>query len=189
MLQPGGRAPAPAELATVQAFINSHYDLEHDHGAELLASPPALHSWLTRHDLLRAGAAADAADLLRALELRESLRELARANGGPAPAPALHTLNRLADGASVELRFSAAGPRFALSADSGAAGAVGLLLAITARAMIEGTWGRLKICPADACGWAFYDHSRNQTGRWCSMSVCGGRAKARSHYRRRRATA
>jgi predicted RNA-binding Zn ribbon-like protein len=52
--------------------------------------------------------------------------------------------------------------------------------------MLDGTWDRLKACPGHDCGWAFYDHSRNQTGRWCSMSVCGGRAKARAHYHRRR---
>jgi predicted RNA-binding Zn ribbon-like protein len=66
-------------------------------------------------------------------------------------------------------------------------GALGVVLAITARAMVDGSWSRLKVCPGEDCGWAFYDHSRNQTGRWCSMSVCGGRAKARAHYRRRRA--
>jgi predicted RNA-binding Zn ribbon-like protein len=35
----------------------------------------------------------------------------------------------------------------------------------------------------------FFDNSRNQSGRWCSMSVCGGREKAKTHYRRRRALA
>jgi predicted RNA-binding Zn ribbon-like protein len=61
-----------------------------------------------------------------------------------------------------------------------------VLLAITATAMLDGTWQRLKACPGHECGWAFYDHSRNQTSRWCSMAVCGGRAKARAHYHRRR---
>ncbi len=37
-VQPGGRRPAPSELALVQAFINSHYDLEVNHGAELFAT-------------------------------------------------------------------------------------------------------------------------------------------------------
>lgn len=41
-------------------------------------------------------------------------------------------------------------------------------------------------CPADSCGWAFYDHARNRSRRWCSMAVCGNRTKARS-YRRRHA--
>ncbi len=189
-IQPGGRAPAPGELAIVQAFVNSHYDLDVNHGAELLASPDALGRWLRGHGLLRRGLGPDESDLVRMIELREALRELAGANGNTSsPGSALAALSRLAAGAPVELRFDAGGPRFALAADDGVWGSIGLLLAVTARAMIDGSWARLKVCPGEECGWAFYDHSRNRTGRWCSMAVCGGRAKARSHYRRRQAVA
>jgi predicted RNA-binding Zn ribbon-like protein len=85
----------------------------------------------------------------------------------------------------VEVRLDPEGPRFAPTG-AGVDRALGMLLAITATAMLDGTWQRLKACPGHDCGWAFYDHSRNQTGRWCSMAVCGGRAKARAHYHRRR---
>ena len=44
--------------------------------------------------------------------------------------------------------------------------------------MRDGTWGRLKACAEDGCRWAFYDASRNQSGRWCSMAVCGNRPRA-----------
>jgi hypothetical protein len=40
--QPGGRSPAPGELGLVQAFINTHYDLVDEHGAELLRDAGAL---------------------------------------------------------------------------------------------------------------------------------------------------
>jgi len=43
---------------------------------------------------------------------------------------------------------------------------------------------RVKICPADDCLWAFYDESRNGSRQWCSMAVCGNRAKARAHRAR-----
>jgi predicted RNA-binding Zn ribbon-like protein len=62
---------------------------------------------------------------------------------------------------------------------------IGAVLAGTAQAIADGSWQRLKICPGEDCGWAFFDGSRNLSGRWCSMRVCGGRAKARAHYRRR----
>ena len=39
----------------------------------------------------------------------------------------------------------------------------------------------------EPCGWAFYDRSSNASAIWCSMAVCGGRAKAIAYYRRRRA--
>jgi predicted RNA-binding Zn ribbon-like protein len=182
-VQPGGRAPAPGELALVQAFINSHYDLEEVHGAELLASPAALAHWLGRRGLLSPGSHASRSDLRRALELREALRALAAR--GPSDG-ALKRLNGAARGARLELQFDETGPRFVSADRAGVGGALGVMLAIVAQAMIAGSWSRLKVCPGEDCGWAFYDHSRNQTGRWCSMSVCGGRAKARTHYHRRR---
>jgi predicted RNA-binding Zn ribbon-like protein len=39
-------------------------------------------------------------------------------------------------------------------------------------------------CANDTCGWLFVDTSKNHSRRWCSMSDCGNRAKARRHYAR-----
>ena len=50
--------------------------------------------------------------------------------------------------------------------------------------LTTGDVGRLKRCSGDGCGWLFYDESRVRNRRWCSMSDCGNRAKARRHYRR-----
>ncbi len=44
------------------------------------------------------------------------------------------------------------------------------------------TWSeldRVRLCRADDCGWLFVDASRNRSRRWCDMSDCGNRAKAR----------
>ncbi len=43
-------------------------------------------------------------------------------------------------------------------------------------------------CNGDLCDWLFVDTSRNHMRRWCSMSVCGNRAKVRrfAHRQRRR---
>ena len=165
-IQPGDRAPAPGELALVQSFINSHYDLEVEHGADLFATPDALAAWLRRRGLLGSGESLEAAD--------------ARS----APRHAIAALDGAARGVAVGIRFTGGEPRFVAASGAGLELALGVVLAITARAMIDGSWSRLKVCPGEHCGWAFYDHSRNQSGRWCSMAVCGGRAKARSHYRR-----
>jgi predicted RNA-binding Zn ribbon-like protein len=188
--QPGGRAPAPGGLALVQSFINTHYDLEFEHGADLFATAASLGSWLQRRGLIaEPRPRPDAADLRRAVAIRETLRALARENedrGGPNASAARRRLNEASAGAAVEIRFADAGPRFVPVAAAGVDGAFGVVLALAATAMIDGSWGRLKVCPGEDCGWAFYDHSRNQSGRWCSMAVCGGRAKARAHYWRRR---
>jgi len=192
-VQPGGRPPAPGDLALLQAFVNTHYDLEGEHGAELLATPEGLARWLAGHGLIGAGTARlTARDLDRSLAVREALRTLARVNSGTEPdaaarrGAAIAALNDAAAGAAVELRFAAAGPQFVRSRRGGLDAALGVLLATATRAMLDGSWERLKVCPGDDCGWAFYDHSRNRSGRWCSMSVCGGRAKARTPYRRHR---
>ena len=50
--------------------------------------------------------------------------------------------------------------------------------------MADGTWSRLKACRAGTCRWAFYDHTRNRSGVWCTMDVCGNRTKVRSFRER-----
>ncbi|MFI2367087.1 CGNR zinc finger domain-containing protein [Streptomyces sp. NPDC018833] len=45
---------------------------------------------------------------------------------------------------------------------------------------------RIRACAHDACVLHFFDTSRNGTRRWCSMTLCGNRAKASRHYARTR---
>jgi predicted RNA-binding Zn ribbon-like protein len=186
--QPGGRPPAPGSLALVQSFINTHFDLEHDHGAEVLATSAALARWLGDRGLIARDAKVRDRDLLRALTLRESLRTLAGSQDGDLRAAhqAREQVNRAAAGARIEVQFAPEGPVFVGAREAGVDGAFGALLAVVAQAIGSGSWSRLKICPGHHCGWAFYDYSRNRSGRWCSMAVCGGREKARAHYRRHR---
>jgi predicted RNA-binding Zn ribbon-like protein len=46
---------------------------------------------------------------------------------------------------------------------------------------------RVKECASPTCEWVFLDRSRNRSRRWCDMSDCGNRAKARRFQERRRA--
>jgi predicted RNA-binding Zn ribbon-like protein len=187
-VQPGGRPAAPGRLALVQAYVNSFFDLEGEWGADLFDSPYRLAGWLSTRGLLPAGTSLRDRDRARAIDVREGLRGLAAGNndaGPEAAAASLAEVNRAAAGARVAVLLEADGPRFTATG-TGLDRALGIVLAITGTAMLEGTWQRLKTCPGHHCGWAFYDHSRNQTGRWCSMSVCGGRAKAKTHYQRAR---
>jgi predicted RNA-binding Zn ribbon-like protein len=43
---------------------------------------------------------------------------------------------------------------------------------------------RIRECAADDCGLVFYDESRSNNRRWCSMQRCGNRAKVRTHRAR-----
>jgi predicted RNA-binding Zn ribbon-like protein len=44
--------------------------------------------------------------------------------------------------------------------------------------------GRLRPCANGECHLLLLDRTRAGTARWCSMSVCGNRMKARRHYGR-----
>jgi predicted RNA-binding Zn ribbon-like protein len=184
MAEPGDRAPAPEPLRLVQAFVNT-VDLED--GAETFTDAAALGTWLVRHALLPGGARVAPADLRRALELREALRQLAVAhNALPADiAAATAVVNAAA--ACGRLVPVLAGDRTELAASApGVDGALGALVARVHGAVADGTWLRLKACERGHCRWAFYDHSRNRSGRWCAMAVCGSREKSARAYRRGR---
>jgi predicted RNA-binding Zn ribbon-like protein len=185
--QPGGRAPAPGDLALVQAFVNTHYDLTAERGGEILLDSEALRTWFTARGLIEGRHHLDASHLERARMVREGLRALAFLNNGQRlNNDALDAMHRASAGAGTEIRIERDGARFVPMA-RGIDAAIGALLAITARAMIDGSWLRFKACPGRDCGWAFYDHSRNQSARWCSMKVCGDREKARAYYQRKTA--
>jgi predicted RNA-binding Zn ribbon-like protein len=174
-------------LAVVQAFVNTHYDLTAERGGEIFVDPKALTTWLRPRGLIGGRARLDAQDLARAVAVREGLRALAFANNDQTlDDDALDAMRRASAGAGTEIRIERDGPRF-VTAATGIDAAIGALLAITARAMIDGSWLAFKACPGRGCGWAFYDHSRNQSARWCSMKVCGDREKARAYYQRKTA--
>jgi predicted RNA-binding Zn ribbon-like protein len=184
--QPGGRAPAPGELELIQSFVNSRWDLDRDH-EEQLGTPSNLARWLAERALLEPGTALSDAELRRALEVREGLRALAFVNNGaPADNDAVERLNRALSAPVVRVQFElGASPTFTAQRRD-FDGALASIASIVAVAQIDGRWSRFKACRGAHCGWAFYDHSRNQSGSWCSMSLCGSRAKAREYRRRKR---
>lgn len=44
---------------------------------------------------------------------------------------------------------------------------------------------RIKQCQGNQCGWLFYDSTKNNSRRWCDMSVCGNRSKIKALRKRR----
>jgi predicted RNA-binding Zn ribbon-like protein len=166
--------------------VNTSWDLEH-HAEEQLRSPRGLAAWLAQHGLLEPGTKLTAADLDRALDVRQGLRALLFAhNGVAADGEAIQRLNRALGRSSLGVRFDADAVPELGARGRGLDAALGSLASIIAVAQVEGTWPRLKACPGVHCGWAFYDHSRNQSGSWCSMSICGSRSKVREYRRRQR---
>jgi predicted RNA-binding Zn ribbon-like protein len=46
---------------------------------------------------------------------------------------------------------------------------------------------RIRRCASPSCDWLFLDASKRGNRRWCDMTVCGNRAKARRFYSRKKA--
>jgi predicted RNA-binding Zn ribbon-like protein len=176
---------APGELELVRAFVNT---LDVDRSTEQLDSAAALGDWLSEHRLAPAGVSVSRAQLGRATELREAIRSLliAHRDDAPEPAHAWRTLDAAATRAKLALRFDPEGRALLEPGAHGVDGALGRLLAIVHTAIARDTWQRLKACRLETCQWAFFDHTKNRSGTWCTMEVCGNRAKARA-YRERRA--
>jgi predicted RNA-binding Zn ribbon-like protein len=175
---------APGSLETVRRFVNTlHDNLSKDE----IASPEGLAGWLADHGLVAKRAQVRPADVRRAHDVREALRGLMLANNGaPADDGAVATLNTAASRARVRPAFA---DHSSWELEPGADGvdrALGELLAIVFRSMSDGSWQRLKACGDPGCAYAFYDHSKNRSGRWCDMASCGNRAKARAFRERER---
>ena len=189
-MEPGGRRPAPRTLRTLQQFINT-YNIEREHiglRTDEFVSPADLRRWLVEQGLLRRNTRVRKSELTEALEVREAFRQLALAHNNMPPDPrAVTILNRLARKAHLVVRVRRDGAMRVDPHAAGTVGALGRLLAAALTAQIDGTWERLKACRR--CHWTFYDRSKNRSGRWCVMSICGNRVKARTyraHHRARR---
>lgn len=154
----------------MQAFVNT---LDIENGVEELVTPEALRAALPLAD-----EPLDDADLAHAIAVREALRGLLLANnGGAVSREARSVLDRAAAAAHLTLAVDEGGRAELVPRAAGLDGALGVVLAAAYGAMADGSWARLKACPREVCHWIFYDASRNRSGKWCAMSLCGNRTK------------
>ena len=186
-MESGSKAAAPGPLGTVEAFVNT-LDLESQR--DELINAEALRTWLAGRGLLALDDSVGEGDLHRAQDVREALRALLRANNGDTlDRDATVVLDEAAKASGLTVRFGDDGHTRLEPMSHGVDAALGRLLAIVTASMAEGTWTRLKACRDEGCWWAFYDHSKNHSGEWCSMAVCGNRNKTREYRRRRQGQA
>jgi predicted RNA-binding Zn ribbon-like protein len=174
---------APNGLDLVIDFVNT---LDLDEGTDALATPDGLRAWLADEGLLnRASAPVSAGERLNAVRLREALRELMLANNGEADgARAGRELEQAALRGDLRVHFAPSGTVSLAPGAGGVLGALAQLLVPVAHALGDGSWRRVKACRASDCQWAFYDRSRNRSGVWCEMAVCGNRTKVRTYRER-----
>ena len=173
---------ADGPLRVVQLFVNS---VDREHGREWLPTPRALADFFAAHELSD-GAAVTAADVEQAYRLRDALRALLRANnGGPVDAGAVAVVNEAARRGGLALALDARGTACVGVHGHAADAAFARIVAVAFEAMLDGSWSRLKACRQ--CEWVFWDTSKNRSGSWCSMQICGNRLKTRAYRRRRSA--
>lgn len=131
--------------------------------------------------------------LARALELRQALYGLFDATAsGRRPAPAgLEALNAALAQSLPHQLVLASGDGFGWGWDDAPdlERVLWPVLRASAELLTSDRLARVRRCGGEHCGWLFLDETKNRSRRWCEMSVCGNRAKARRHYRRSRAAA
>ncbi|HVL88967.1 MAG TPA: CGNR zinc finger domain-containing protein [Actinomycetota bacterium] len=176
--------PAPTRL--VAAFVNT-LDLESP--ADRIGTPAALRAWLQEQSLLPEDAPLPGRyDVDMAQAMREDLRDLLECNcGGPLAERCVNGINRVSSAGRLVVRIGPDGRAVLEPETAGVSGALGAIMAAVYTAMTDGTWERLKTCRRESCRWVFYDASKNRSGQWCSMKVCGNREKARQYRERHKA--
>jgi predicted RNA-binding Zn ribbon-like protein len=137
------------------------------------------------------GHPADAARALRRLiDARETIFAIleAVAQSRPVLPARLQSLNALIADAGARRHLARAHGRFEWGWLPNARRDLGLPLWASAWSAAEllasADLNRLRRCEGSGCAWLFMDTSRNGSRRWCDMSVCGNRAKARRHRSR-----
>jgi predicted RNA-binding Zn ribbon-like protein len=162
-------------------FANTRYWRGQAAPTETLNAPADLAAWT------KAPKAPSPKDFEQAIALRETIYRLfdAQAQGKAAGPRDLETLNAALTQAPARtsLKRNRGGYEWEVDARSGTALAMLAPVLWSAGDLLAGPrLDRVRRCANPECGWLFLDDSRAGRRRWCSMSSCGNRAKARRHY-------
>jgi predicted RNA-binding Zn ribbon-like protein len=136
-----------------------------------LGQAKAAKAWMRGH-----GIAPTDVELSALLEARSDLQAVVRGEKTPS------VLQRFIDHAALQPTASRDGIDWRLTLGNGPVGAVRAVLAWDA--LRVSSPGRLRPCANPECRLFLIDRSKPNSARWCSMSICGNRMKARRHYRR-----
>jgi predicted RNA-binding Zn ribbon-like protein len=145
---------------------------------DLLDSTTGLAIWLRSAGLDdRATADRPTLDALR--ETRETLLALV-----DAPSPeAMKALNGVLDHGALRYHLGPDGPGTRPETDE-SAWLPAWIAATEHLKLLADDPARIKRCAHPDCVLHFHDATKNGTRRWCSMAICGNRAKAARHYKR-----
>lgn len=179
------QAPEPLDL--VRRFVNTRNRMR---GYDLLASIEETARWLSEAGY-ESGETISEKDFERLHALRECLRTVLAAHtfgssggSGREVENAALELNELCATVALRPAFDQDGRPRLTAASEGAERLIEDVLAASIWAWHTGVWERLKVCANEDCQWTFYDRSKNRSGSWCVMEICGSRAKMRAYRRR-----
>jgi predicted RNA-binding Zn ribbon-like protein len=144
-------------------------------GHDVLATRAGHEAWLRENDVRGPSTPAARRTLLHT---RETIRT---AVGTPGPA-ALAALDDILGRGRLRVRASAPGAREALEIER--EWRVPWLAVRRLVELLDEHPDRVRNCANPDCPFWFLDTTRSGTRRWCSMTVCGNRLKARRHYQR-----
>lgn len=128
-------------------------------------------AWLRAH-----GHSGSSAEWQAAGAARSALQAVVR---GQQP---VRSLSRLLDKVSYRPSVSDAGVQWRLDTPTGRTAAVRAVLAWDE--LRRSRPSRLRPCENPECALFLIDRSKPNNARWCSMTTCGNRMKARRHYAR-----
>ena len=156
-----------------------------DQPGETLHSAADLTAWLAGR---LPSAAASARDLADAIRLRGAISGLARAAsaGIAGDSAEIDLLNLYAATPDIPPALTG-GTRRAGRSTARPAQALSAMAREAIDLFSETELIRFRECAADDCQLIFYDESRSNNRRWCSMQRCGNRAKVRAHRSKSRA--
>ncbi len=180
-------------------FVNTVDPRHRPPRLEYLGSYDALLDWAVHAGALTAPAARHLAVLAgqhpttarrvhaRAICLREALYQtLAPATRADHPQAALAILNAELQHAmtAANLQPAPAGYLLGWTATDQLDQMLWPVIRSAADLLTSPSLGRVAECDGQGCGWLFVDTSKAGRRRWCSMAICGNRAKAQRHAQR-----
>lgn len=160
-------------------FVNTRLDAR-----EFLSRPADLAAWFRESGLAARPPRMTTTDLAAALHLRGTLRTALLARDAPAVARLADAwlsgerLGVCIDPITLQPRLLPAEPT---------PGCLLVPVVLDAVELARERIDRVRECAAERCALVYLDESKNRSRRWCSMEVCGARAKAVAYYRRQRA--
>jgi predicted RNA-binding Zn ribbon-like protein len=170
-------ADIPAAALVLRDLVNT---VEWQEDAETWSTPDELGAWLSDR-LGIAVSGLNESDLLVAKSLREGLRSVFLQHAGHDPlTPERDRFNDVLARLPMHLHIEDDGNVTLVSALGSALDEpLTRIVAAVETARGDGSFERLKACARESCRWAYWDGSRNRSGRWCSMEWCGNYVKMR----------